>query len=66
MIVFADINECDSYNGGCDQTCVNDDGSYHCICESGYTLNPNNKDCDGMSKLQFFFPSLISSDNRCR
>ena len=27
-------------NGKCDQLCVNEDGGYHCTCESGYhTLN---------------------------
>lgn len=45
-----DINECDTYNGGCDQTCTNTEGSYHCTCDSGYVLNSNNFDCDGEEK----------------
>ncbi len=48
--LYLDINECDSYNGGCDQTCINDVGSYHCLCEAGYSLDDNLKDCDGNFK----------------
>ena len=42
-----DINECNTSNGGCNQTCVNEVGSYHCECGTGYTLNSNNHNCDG-------------------
>ena len=42
-----DINECNTSNGGCNQTCVNEVGSYHCECRIGYTLNSNNHSCDG-------------------
>ena len=38
-IHFSDINECDVLNGGCDQKCDNNDGSYSCSCnETGYVL----------------------------
>ena len=35
----ADINECDTNNGGCsdDASCTNDVGSFTCTCLSGYT-----------------------------
>ena len=37
-----DINECDIYNGGCEQICHNINGSYHCSCLSGYSLESSN------------------------
>ncbi|XP_064613092.1 uncharacterized protein LOC135476878 [Liolophura sinensis] len=33
-----DINECNTNNGGCSQTCTNTQGSYKCSCEAGYGL----------------------------
>ena len=39
---ISDIDECydGDYgsNGGCDHSCVNTAGSYHCICNNGYDL----------------------------
>ena len=46
--LLTDINECDYNNGGCQQTCVNANGSYACFCRAGYTLNFNGHKCDGM------------------
>lgn len=34
-----DIDECALGISGCDQICVNDPGSYHCECNTGYTLH---------------------------
>ena len=45
-----DVNECDSNNGGCDQTCTNSDGSYSCSCASGYTLNADSHACDDINE----------------
>ncbi|CAH1245435.1 SCUBE2 [Branchiostoma lanceolatum] len=39
QVVYGDIDECSSDNGGCDHTCVNTDGSYYCTCQSGYRLS---------------------------
>ena len=35
----ADIDECATDNGGCDAdaTCFNNDGSFTCACNTGYT-----------------------------
>ncbi|CAG0905248.1 unnamed protein product [Darwinula stevensoni] len=33
-----DINECAEGNGGCDQKCTNNAGSYQCQCSVGYEL----------------------------
>jgi hypothetical protein len=42
-----DVNECMSNNGGCEQTCVNSEGSYECICSSGSRLDSDGKGCVG-------------------
>ena len=49
---FPDINECDTNNGGCAQTCTNNVGSYQCSCRTGYLLNSNGHTCDGMILLK--------------
>ena len=36
-----DVNECISDNGGCEQVCVNDYGSYHCECRQGFNKHSN-------------------------
>ncbi|KAL4447912.1 hypothetical protein ABPG75_005131 [Micractinium tetrahymenae] len=35
----ADIDECALHIDGCDQICVNTQGSYRCACNKGYTLH---------------------------
>ena len=35
---FADVNECDMNNGGCDYNCVNTVGSYYCECRDEQIL----------------------------
>ena len=42
-----DINECDDNNGGCSQLCNNTEGSYVCLCNSGYVLDSDGKTCLG-------------------
>ena len=44
-----DINECDQNNGNCNQNCVNEVGSYHCECKSGYQLDQAGYSCNGKS-----------------
>ena len=43
----SDINECSQGNGGCVQLCVNAVGTYACSCREGYTLNVDERTCDG-------------------
>ena len=38
----SDINECATRNGGCHQKCVNNPGSYNCMCNIGYELYKGN------------------------
>ena len=44
-IDISDINECAADN--CDQICVNDLGSYHCECYTGYFRDNNLSSCVG-------------------
>ena len=44
-----DINECSTSNGGCEDTCVNTDGSFECSCSTeGYQLSGDGLTCQGM------------------
>ena len=45
----SDINECQTDNGGCTQTCDNTDGSYRCSCWDGYELASDGHNCTGES-----------------
>ena len=48
-VLFIDVDECLQENhGGCEQTCVNTYGSYHCNCFVGYELKPDHQTCKGM------------------
>ncbi len=48
MICFStEINECNSNNGGCDQTCTNTVGAFQCSCSAGYQLNTDGLSCEG-------------------
>ena len=41
----SDIDECAVDNGGCDETCINTNGSYSCQCNSGLKLLSDKKSC---------------------
>ena len=44
---YVDINECSTNNGGCQQRCINTDGTHHCDCNSGYRLLSDGRTCEG-------------------
>ena len=46
---LADINECLTDNGGCEQICNNTEGSFSCSCDSGYNLDSNRLNCTGIT-----------------
>ena len=46
---FLDIDECAEGTDRCAQNCHNNVGSYYCSCNSGYRLNINGYNCDGMA-----------------
>ena len=48
-IIFSDINECQSRNGGCEHHCTNTHGSYRCTCRDGFKLRSDNHACDSKS-----------------
>ncbi len=48
--VCQDINECNSSNGGCAQTCANTTGAYTCSCGVGFTLAPNGLACNDVDE----------------
>ena len=46
-VLTIDINECDTSNGGCNQTCDNTIGSFKCGCYPGYEMNDDGLICKG-------------------
>lgn len=56
---LTDINECNTSNGGCNQTCVNEIGSFHCECDSGYTLDSDGFGCTGKMKTVSVYRLLV-------
>jgi hypothetical protein len=49
-----DMNECDTGNGGCDQICNNEPGSYRCECRKGFTAvhsSTNSEVCKGKNEM---------------
>ena len=49
MIVISDVDECSHSRVLCDQMCINEVGSFHCDCKTGYTLSDNGITCKGIS-----------------
>ena len=42
---ISDIDECAVDNGGCDESCINTNGSYSCQCNSELQLLSDKKSC---------------------
>ena len=53
--LFLDINECTTDNGGCDHTCINEAGSYHCDCEDGFELDEDLHGCSGIYDMRVYY-----------
>ena len=58
LCLYADINECSINNGGCQNECVNLEGSFECRCPSGYRLSSNGRLCSGKEYGQTFYNHL--------
>ncbi|KAI6653400.1 Fibrillin-2-like [Oopsacas minuta] len=46
-----DIDECSISTDNCQQICTNNNGSFICSCEPGYTLDTDMSTCSGVNKL---------------
>ena len=46
-----DINECSDNIDGCEHACINTLGSYHCVCDQGFTLGSDSHTCLGLFSL---------------
>lgn len=66
VYVCIDINECDSDNGGCNQTCVNTIGSYYCECGDGFSLHNDSHGCNGNDHHSVYCISFIYLYIQCR
>ena len=44
---YVDVDECSTANGGCEQFCSNNIGSFSCLCYPGYELSGDALACEG-------------------
>ncbi len=66
VLIFADINECLTDNGGCDHICINTEGSFSCSCQNGFELENDQFSCSGKKTIGeqlflTFFQTLTSA-----
>ena len=55
LMLFKDINECATSNGGCEDTCMNTEGSFECSCSmEGYQLSGDGFTCESMYMYKHF------------
>ena len=54
LLTITDINECELEADGCQHICNNVDGSFHCTCYPGYTLNTDSETCTGEFILSLY------------
>lgn len=54
-----DINECVTGSHQCEQNCFDVDGSYNCLCEVGYTLEPDRITCKKGKLVEFVHDKLF-------
>ena len=47
ILYSADIDECQTDNGGCAQNCVNTEGSHKCSCYNGFEMTSDGYTCVG-------------------
>ncbi|XP_075979435.1 uncharacterized protein LOC142978762 isoform X2 [Anticarsia gemmatalis] len=61
-----DVDECATNNGGCEQRCINDPGSFHCECSQPLTLANDGKKCERPTPLAIPEPlPLVRASSRC-
>ncbi|XP_006822158.1 endoglucanase A-like [Saccoglossus kowalevskii] len=73
LAVKADIDECITSNGGCEQNCTNTLGSFVCACQKGMVLQRDGLSCaydyDEVLRLSLLFyeaqrSGMLPADNR--
>ena len=52
--LLIDFNECSISNGGCEEICINTDGSFICSCHQGYMLRDDNRTCTGINNWYYY------------
>lgn len=60
VCVCSDVNECEELNGGCQQTCVNTPGSYHCECSEGFRMHADGRTCIGKYSSEIFTTLVVT------
>ena len=45
-----DYDECENGTHQCNQTCINEEGSYSCQCVTGYQLHSDNRGCNDINE----------------
>lgn len=60
LISIPDINECER-PGRCGPRgeCLNTDGSFHCVCEQGFTISADGRTCEGKINRQEAYNYLL-------
>lgn len=63
--VFPDVDECSNEPDLCAPhgKCLNTEGSYQCVCDSGFTANLETPTCDG--KMKYKLHTLFHSVGYC-
>ena len=52
--ILLDVDECQVNNGGCEETCINNQGSFECSCGLGRILAADGSTCLGKVLLKLF------------
>ena len=55
-----DVDECRTGAHSCQQTCLNQIGSYRCACRNGYQLASDGKHCNGMFLMILLSHMLVT------
>ena len=67
-LLYLDVDECSTANGGCQQLCNNTVGSFFCFCQLGYSLQLNGFNCSGkiFPYIYFYVVMYTTSISRCQ
>ena len=62
FLIHADINECSTNNGGCNQNCTNTIGSFVCSCNTGYELRSSQLTCVGKKEQHLEYQVSVNNN----